>query len=60
MFVYRREEIANLVGTATESTIRLLSDFKKDGMVELDGKENKNPPSINYCYRLPTCRTNHV
>ena len=36
-----REEIANLVGTATESTIRLLSDFKKDGMVDLDGKKIK-------------------
>lgn len=41
MFVFPREEIANLVGTATESTIRLLSDFKKDGMVELDGKKIK-------------------
>lgn len=36
-----REEIANLVGTATESTIRLLSDFKKDGIVELDGRKIK-------------------
>jgi len=36
-----REEIANLVGTATESTIRLLSEFKKDNMVELDGKKIK-------------------
>ena len=36
-----REEIANLVGTATESAIRLLSEFKKDGMVELDGKKIK-------------------
>ena len=35
------EEIANLVGTDTEYTIRLLSDFKKDGMVELDGKKIK-------------------
>lgn len=34
-----REEIANLVGTATESTIRLLSEFKKDGLIELDGKK---------------------
>ncbi|NCT94875.1 MAG: Crp/Fnr family transcriptional regulator [Chitinophagaceae bacterium] len=34
-----REEIANLVGTATESTIRLLSEFKKDGIVELEGKK---------------------
>lgn len=36
-----REEIANLVGTATESTIRLLSEFRKDGVVELDGKKIK-------------------
>ncbi|HVZ25077.1 MAG TPA: Crp/Fnr family transcriptional regulator [Sediminibacterium sp.] len=36
-----REEIANLVGTATESAIRLLSEFKKDGMVDLDGKKIK-------------------
>jgi CRP/FNR family transcriptional regulator len=36
-----REEIANLVGTATGSTIRLLSEFKKDGMVELDVKKIK-------------------
>jgi CRP/FNR family transcriptional regulator len=36
-----REEIANLVGTATESTIRLLSEFKRDGMVELEGKKIK-------------------
>lgn len=33
-----REEIANLVGTATESLIRTLSDFAKDGIVELKGK----------------------
>ncbi len=38
---FSREEIANLVGTATESTIRLLSEFKRDGMVELDGKKIK-------------------
>ncbi|MBN9299516.1 MAG: Crp/Fnr family transcriptional regulator [Filimonas sp.] len=36
-----RDEIANLVGTATESIIRLLSEFKKDGMLELDGKKIK-------------------
>ena len=34
-----REEIANLVGTATESAIRLLSEFRKDGMIELEGKK---------------------
>ena len=33
-----REEIANLVGTATESLIRTLSNFAKDGIVELKGK----------------------
>lgn len=36
-----REELANLVGTATESTIRLLSEFKKDKMVDLEGKKIK-------------------
>jgi len=36
-----REEIANLVGTATESTIRLLSEFKRENMVDLDGKKIK-------------------
>jgi len=34
-----REEIANLVGTATESAIRLLSEFRKEGMIELEGKK---------------------
>ncbi len=33
-----REEIANIVGTATETTIRLLSELKKQGIIELDGK----------------------
>ncbi|HLS71355.1 MAG TPA: Crp/Fnr family transcriptional regulator [Chitinophagaceae bacterium] len=41
-----REEIANIVGTATESIIRTLSEFRKDGIVELNGKNitivNKN------------------
>lgn len=36
-----REEIANIVGTATETAIRLLSDLKKQGIVELDGKKIK-------------------
>lgn len=34
-----REEIANLVGTATETTIRLLSEFKQDGLIGLQGKK---------------------
>ena len=33
-----REEMASIVGTATETLIRVLSDFKKEGLVELDGK----------------------
>lgn len=33
-----REELANLVGTATETTIRLLSELKHDGVVNLEGK----------------------
>lgn len=36
-----REEIANAVGTATESTIRLLSEFKKEGHIILKGKRIK-------------------
>lgn len=36
-----REEIANSIGTATESSIRLLSQFKKDKLIELKGKRIK-------------------
>ncbi|MEZ5054639.1 MAG: Crp/Fnr family transcriptional regulator [Chitinophagales bacterium] len=36
-----REEIANLVGTATETTIRLLSEFNKEKIIELTGKKIK-------------------
>ncbi|WP_375583894.1 Crp/Fnr family transcriptional regulator [Cyclobacterium xiamenense] len=34
-----REEIAGIVGTATETVIRLLSEFKKDGLIDLQGKK---------------------
>lgn len=34
-----REELANIVGTATESVIRLLSEFKTDGLVDLIGRK---------------------
>jgi CRP/FNR family transcriptional regulator len=37
--VLSREELANLVGTATESLIRILSDVKKEGIIELDQKK---------------------
>lgn len=36
-----REDIANIVGTATETVIRLLSEFKSDKLIELDGKKIK-------------------
>ncbi len=36
-----REELANIVGTATESVIRLLSEFKSDRLVELNGRRIK-------------------
>lgn len=36
-----REELANIVGTATESVIRLLSEFKTDSLVELNGRRIK-------------------
>lgn len=34
-----REELASLVGTATESVIRLLSEFKTDKYIELNGRK---------------------
>jgi CRP-like cAMP-binding protein len=34
-----RDELASMIGTATESCIRLLSDFKKLGIIELAGKK---------------------
>ncbi len=34
-----RDELASIIGTATESCIRLLSDFNKSGLIELKGKK---------------------
>jgi len=43
-----REELANIVGTATESVIRLLSEFKGDKLIELHGRKIKiiNPKGL--------------
>ncbi|HNX54321.1 MAG TPA: Crp/Fnr family transcriptional regulator [Prolixibacteraceae bacterium] len=43
-----REELANMVGTATESVIRLLSEFKQDGLIDLQGRKIKfvNVPGL--------------
>lgn len=37
--VLSREEIANIAGTATESIIRVLSEFKNDGIIDIDGRK---------------------
>jgi CRP/FNR family transcriptional regulator len=39
--ILTREEIADIVGTSTETVIRLLSEFKSDGIVALNGKKIK-------------------
>lgn len=36
-----REELSNIVGTATESIIRLLSEFKTKSLIELSGRKIK-------------------
>jgi CRP-like cAMP-binding protein len=36
-----REDLASIVGTATESLIRTLSEFKTDGLIEIDGRKVK-------------------
>ncbi len=36
-----REELANIIGTATESAIRLLSEFKSDNIIEVQGRNIK-------------------
>jgi CRP-like cAMP-binding protein len=36
-----REEIANIIGTATESAIRLISEFKNDSLIEVEGRNIK-------------------
>jgi CRP-like cAMP-binding protein len=37
--ILTREEIANIAGTATETAIRLLSEFKKEKLIDLNGKK---------------------
>lgn len=36
-----RDDLATIVGTATESLIRTLSDLKEDGLIELQGRDIK-------------------
>lgn len=39
--ILSREDIADIVGTATESAIRMISDFKKLGLIKTSGKRIK-------------------
>ncbi len=39
--VLTREEIASIIGTATESAIRLISEFKKNKLIDTSGKKLK-------------------
>ena len=39
--VLSREDYASVVGTATESAIRVLSQFKKEGLISTSGKQIK-------------------
>lgn len=34
-----RDDLANMVGTATETVIRCLAEFKEDGFIEVSGRE---------------------
>ncbi len=45
-----REELSNIVGTATESIIRLLSEFKSHGYIEINGRKIKilNKPGLKH------------
>lgn len=43
-----REDIASIVGTATETVIRILSDFKEEKLIEIQGRKIKilNVPGL--------------
>jgi len=45
-----REELSNIVGTATESIIRLLSEFKSHAYIEINGRKIKilDKPGLKY------------
>ncbi|RPI46704.1 MAG: Crp/Fnr family transcriptional regulator [Bacteroidetes bacterium] len=50
MISLTREELANMVGTATESVIRLLSEFRGSGLIEVNGRKIKilDRPGLKY------------
>jgi CRP-like cAMP-binding protein len=36
-----RDDLAKMVGTASESVIRVLSDFRDEGLIEMEGTKIK-------------------
>lgn len=50
-----REDIANYIGTATETVIRYLSEFAKEGMIVLDGRKIRivDTAALREAARLP-------
>lgn len=48
--IISREDYASIVGTATESAIRILSQFKKEGFISTSGKKIKieNPKTLKW------------
>ncbi len=37
-FMITREEIARIVGTATETAIRIMADLRKEGIIQISGR----------------------
>ena len=50
-----REDLANIVGTATETLIRLLTEFKKEHLIELNGRHIKliNKRKLHQIAKIP-------
>jgi len=49
-----RKEIAQLIDMSTENVIRILSEFRKDGLIDIEGKHIriKNADKLNRIYEL--------
>ncbi|MGM0531491.1 MAG: Crp/Fnr family transcriptional regulator [Bacteroidota bacterium] len=49
-----RKEIAQLIDMSTENVIRILSEFRKDGLIDIEGKNIriKNADKLNRVYEL--------
>lgn len=54
-----REEIANIMGTATESAIRLISEFKSDKLITVEGRnirilDHEKLKKLGHCNHIPS------